>query len=45
MRVKGIHLYDTGPVMEAFVAILRPFMTKKIKERVNLLFFFATDNK
>ena len=43
MRVKAIHIYNHGPVVEAFVTLLKPFMSKKMRERVSLkkyLIFF-----
>jgi hypothetical protein len=33
-RYKGFHYYNCGAVFEAMMAIYRPFLKKKTKERV-----------
>ena len=42
MRVKAIHIYNHGSVVEAFVTLLKPLMPKKTKERVSWTSFLIS---
>ena len=35
-RFKGLHFFGMGPVMEGFMALIKPILSKKWKERVSI---------
>ena len=35
-RVKAMHFYNHGPIVEGVYEVLKNFLTKKVKDRVSL---------
>ena len=34
-RIKGLNYYNTGPVFEAFIGIMKPLLSPKLRSRVS----------